>query len=100
MSGSVYKIRCPHCRHAIRVRNSVEQHPLLRSMYLQCTNVNCGATYRAGMEITHLMSPAADPNPAIELPMADAAIRRAAVERENAKQVDIDDILQDELAVE
>ncbi|MCP8687728.1 ogr/Delta-like zinc finger family protein [Marinobacterium sedimentorum] len=93
MSGSAYKLKCPHCRHGIRVRNSVSQHPLLRAAYLQCTNVNCGATYRGQFEITHLMSPSACPNPEIDLPFADTAIRQAAVERENTKQIDIDDIL-------
>lgn len=93
MSGSVYKLKCPHCSHGIRVRNSVEQHPLLRSMYLQCTNVNCGATFRGGLEITHEMSPSACPNRSIQLPMADHAIRMQAIERENNKQIDIDEVL-------
>ncbi|QEW06335.1 ogr/Delta-like zinc finger family protein [Nitrincola iocasae] len=92
MSGSVYKLRCPHCHHGLRVRNSVAQHPLLRSIYMQCTNVACGATFRGQMEITHAMSPSGCPTPDIQLPIADAEIRRQAIERENSKQVDIDDI--------
>jgi ssDNA-binding Zn-finger/Zn-ribbon topoisomerase 1 len=96
MSGSVYKLRCPHCHHGLRVRNSVAMHPLLRSTYLQCTNVGCGATFRGQMEITHSMSPSGCPNPEIDLPLADAAIRQAAIERENSKQMDIDDLLQDD----
>jgi hypothetical protein len=71
-------------------------HPLLRSTYLQCTNVGCGATFRGQMEITHAMSPSGCPNPEIDLPLADAAIRQAAIERENSRQMDIDDLLQDD----
>jgi hypothetical protein len=93
MSGSAYKLKCPHCRHGIRVRNSVSLHPLLRAAYLQCTNVNCGSTFRGQFEITHQMSPSACPSPDVNLPLADAAIRHASVERENDRQVDIDDIL-------
>lgn len=91
--SSAYKLKCPHCRQGIRVRNSVGQHALLRAAYLQCTNLNCGATFRGQFEITHVMSPSACPNPEINLPLADTAIRRAAVERDNQRQVDIDDIL-------
>jgi len=95
MSGSIYKLKCPHCNHAMRVRNSVGLHVLLRATYLQCTNVSCGATFRGQMEITHAMSPSGCPNPAVDLPVADAAIRRQAIEREHSKQMDIDDLLQD-----
>ncbi len=89
-------IKCPHCGHALRVRDSREMHKLLRANYLQCTNLNCGATFRGQMEITHAMSPSGCPNPDIDLPIADAEIRRQAIKRENAKQMDIDDILQDD----
>lgn len=90
---SVYKLRCPDCHHGVRVRNSTQEHALLRVAYLQCSNVGCGATFRVEMETTHRMSPSANPNPAINLPMADSALRRAAIEQENSKQIDILDWL-------
>ncbi len=93
MSGSVYKLKCPDCQQAMRVRNSVGQHLLLRSIYFQCTNVNCGSTYRGQMEITHVISPSACPNPEINLPVADATIRQAAIQREQSRQMDIDDLI-------
>lgn len=86
---SVYKLRCPDCQHGVRVRNSTQEHALLRLAYLQCTNIGCGATFRLEMEITHRMSPASLPNPEIDLPMADSALRRAAIEKEASKQIDI-----------
>jgi predicted RNA-binding Zn-ribbon protein involved in translation (DUF1610 family) len=96
--GTTHRFKCPNCGGKIRIRNSVEQHPLLRAMYLQCTNVNCGATYRAGLEITHLMSPSAMPNPNIVLPIADNFIRQMAMQKESDRQIDIDDILNAEQA--
>jgi len=98
MSGSVYKLRCPNCGHSIRVRNSVAEHPLLRAMYLQCTNLACGATFRGQMEFTHILSPSACPNPAIDLPLADSAIRQKACSEEHAKQVDIAEMISAERA--
>lgn len=78
--SSTYKLNCLHCGERVRVRNSVEQHPLLRYTYLQCMNPECAATFRGEFEITHQMSPSSAPNPDIQLPIADAAVRRAASE--------------------
>lgn len=98
MSGSVYKLSCPHCQHSARVRNSMPMSPLLRVAYVQCTNVACGATFRAHMEFTHTLSPSACPNPAIDLPLADSAIRQQAVKREASRQLDIEDMISSEQA--
>lgn len=93
MSGSVYRLRCPHCKQGMRVRNSVGLHPLLRATYIQCSNLNCGATYHGQFEITHQMSPSACPDPSVNLPEADQAIRQGAIERSNEHQMHIDDLL-------
>ncbi len=93
MSGSAYKLKCPHCQQGIRVRNSFSMHPLLRQAYLQCTNLNCGATFRGQFEITHEMSPPTLRNPGVDLPVADQAMRRGAIERPNQQQMHIDDVL-------
>jgi hypothetical protein len=89
MSGSVYKNVCPICHYKMRVRNSVSDHPLMRIMYLQCLNLTCGATYRSELEITHLMSPSAIENTSINLPLADSAMRAAAMKEESTKQIDM-----------
>lgn len=93
MSGSVYKMRCPHCKQGMRVRNSVGLHPLLRSAFLQCTNLNCGATYRGQFEITHQLSPSACPARGLDLPEADHAMRLSAIPRDNQHQLHIEDVL-------
>lgn len=77
---SIYKLKCPQCGYSLRVRNSIAQHPLLRDAYLQCTNATCGEAFRGVFEITHEISPSSKPNPELQLPIADAAVRRAALE--------------------
>jgi len=57
----------------------IVEYRLLRSTYLQCTEPNCGATFRGGLEVTHKMSPSTCPNPDVELPEADQFIRQAAI---------------------
>ncbi len=94
MSGSRYKLICPHCKHSMRVRNSVYMHDLMRNVYFECQNITCGATFKGHMEITHTLSPATEPNPNIDLPMADSAMRRAAIQEEDDKQMDIEDLLE------
>jgi len=98
MSGSVYKNVCPICHYKMRVRNSVGEHPLMRSVYIDCLSLVCGASFRASLEITHLMSPSAIENPSITLPMADSAIRSAAMKAEGDqdKQFDLIDELETE----
>ncbi len=98
MTGSVYKHKCPDCGHAIRVRNSEGLSELVRACYLQCTNVGCGATYRATYEITHRLSPPAVANPSISLPMADWAMRKIASQshsNDSETQMDFDHLLHD-----
>lgn len=93
MSGSVYKNVCPHCGQPMRVRNSVAVHPLLRNVYLQCNNLACGATFAGQMEITATLSPASKPNPAVDLPLADAVLRRQAHSINQSQQLDLEDLL-------
>lgn len=74
-----YQLKCCHCRRPARVRTSVEQHALLKIMYVQCLNPACGATFRGQFEYTHAMNTPALANPDIRLPMAAAMMRREAV---------------------
>jgi len=39
-------------------------------MRLQCLNVECGATYGAALDITHIISPSAVPNASVQLRQA------------------------------
>ncbi len=80
MSGSIYRLKCPYCGHSLRVRNSFGLHPLLRGAHLECMNQDCKARLSGVLEITHEMSPSSRPNPELQLPIADADVRREARE--------------------
>lgn len=86
-----YGLRCAHCYAKVRIRTSTADHLLLRTAYLQCTNEACGAAYRASFEVTHLLSPPAIYNPAINLPMAPSAMRREARGGDPSQQFDLYD---------
>lgn len=63
---------CPHClQKSLIVRSSSQECPTLRSLWVQCKNVDCGFTGRGYTEITHEISPSAIPNHSIQLKMAD-----------------------------
>tara|TARA_R110002167_G_scaffold98718_13_gene259449 strand:+ start:2222 stop:2536 length:315 start_codon:yes stop_codon:yes gene_type:complete len=96
MSGSTYKQVCPNCHGPLRVRNSIALHPLLRTIFFQCQNVPCGATYNGQMEITHILSPSGMPNASIDLPLAPSAIRKQAQHNNDDQQLDFDQLLNDE----
>lgn len=63
-------MKCPHCRTLGRIRSSKELSPLLREIYYQCDDLDCGHTWVASLEAIRTLSPSAKPNPAItkELP--------------------------------
>lgn len=63
----------------MRIRTSEGTHIFLRVAYLQCTNEACGWAVRAQFEMTHEMSPSGMANPTVKLPVADVALRRAAM---------------------
>lgn len=63
-------LKCPHCGYRLRTRNSIGEHPLLRTEYLECQNPGCHASFRGTREITHELSPSGIPNPQIKLEKA------------------------------
>lgn len=67
---------CPDCGAALVKRTSERLHPLYSETMLICKNPDCGATFVGCDEITHRLSPPADPNPSIALPYAPTAARR------------------------
>jgi len=63
-------IDCPHCHSRARVRSSRQLTATVRTTNLQCSNVECGHTFAAQLAITHTITPAANPNPDVVLPIA------------------------------
>lgn len=76
---SVYKFECPHCHSGLRVRTSKGEHVFLRTVYLQCRNEACSWSAVADFHIKFDLSRPAVQNPAAILPLAPAALRRAAI---------------------
>lgn len=72
------RINCLHCETPLRIRSSRKVVPTSIQLGLQCTNVECGATFGGVMEITHGISPSALPNPGVQLRMVTPKRRVAA----------------------
>ncbi len=60
-------INCPHCNSPTQTRTTRLVLPTVREIYLQCTNVRCGATFGARLEVTHQIVASACPNPDVFL---------------------------------
>jgi hypothetical protein len=58
---------CPFCASRLIKRSSWLVHPLLRSEVYQCDRADCGASFNASAELTHIASttglPDAPPSP-------------------------------------
>ncbi len=65
-------ITCPHCHSRANIRTSRAVSDLSRDAYCQCTNLACGHTFRAVMEIVETISPSAVPDPEIAQKLAPA----------------------------
>lgn len=56
-------ITCPHCGARATIRNSRAISKLTREAYCQCSNLACGHTFRASLEVVETLSPSAIPDP-------------------------------------
>lgn len=67
-------IRCPHCQSRAIARTSREQSRTLREITYQCTDVECGHTYVANLEVVRTLSPSGKPDLALRLPISEQAV--------------------------
>lgn len=93
---STYKLICPACRGAIRIRTSEGQTPCFRAVYYQCTNLVCGATFSGSQTIDYTLSPSGLEKPLTVVPLAPYAARQQAQRelRERTDQLDLLDHLE------
>ncbi len=74
--GSRRRQRCPICNGPARIRHSQQVTPLIKDLYCQCDNVDCGLTWKAQMEIIYVLSPSMIVNAEVEIPLAPPEVRR------------------------
>lgn len=68
--------QCPHCKSKATIRTSRPISPLLRELYFQCHDVECGHTFSAFLEVRETISPSAKPDPLVHLPMSEYTRRK------------------------
>ncbi len=69
-TGPRLSIDCPHCGQKARTRSSRAVGPTYKQLNMQCSNLECGHTFAAALEILYTIAPSARPNPEINLRMA------------------------------
>ncbi|MDU9408247.1 ogr/Delta-like zinc finger family protein [Pseudomonas sp. zfem001] len=74
-----YKCLCPACGSRMRIRNSETQTPTFKTMYAQCCNLACGATYTGSLTWDYALSPSGLDKPRISLPIAPSVQRMQAL---------------------
>ncbi|MDF2073164.1 ogr/Delta-like zinc finger family protein [Pseudomonas mendocina] len=87
-----YKCLCPACGSRMRIRNSETQTPTFKTMYAQCCNLACGATYTGSLTWDYALSPSGLDKPRISLPIAPSVQRMQAL-RDSQPQTDQLDLL-------
>ena len=92
MNNGGYKCLCPACGSRMRIRNSESQTPIFKTMYAQCTNIACGATYTGSLTWDYALSPSGLDQPRVVLPIAPALLRMKALQ-DNLPKTDQLDLL-------
>jgi len=64
------RLPCPHCEAASEIRTSRMITSTMRESMYACTNLECGHTFVATLEIVRTLSPSATPNPLVCLPLS------------------------------
>ena len=77
--------RCPHCQAPSTIRTSVQSSAILREMFYQCTDAECGHTFVVHAEAVRTLSPSAKPDPLVYLPISEHT-RRAVTEQPSIAQ--------------
>lgn len=95
-----YKCLCPACGQRMRIRNSEAQTPTFKTMYAQCMNMACGATYTGSLTWDHELSPSGLDRPRVRLPLAPSVARMQALRDSKPKtdQLDMLDHMEQEAA--
>jgi hypothetical protein len=64
------QMHCPHCRAWAIARSSNVLTSTSRDLFYQCSNVDCGHTFRAVLEVNCTISPSAMPDPRVVIPLS------------------------------
>ncbi|AZZ97989.1 ogr/Delta-like zinc finger family protein [Pseudoalteromonas sp. R3] len=63
-------IDCPHCGHRANQRRTKKQSQLTREKVYRCSNEDCNFVFATLEEIVRTVTPSANPNPDVNLPMS------------------------------
>ena len=99
-TGGGYRVKCPACSSPMRIKDSKEQTPTFKTMYAQCLNIACGATYTGSLTWDHELSPSGLDRPRVRLPLAPSVARMQALRDSKPKtdQLDMLDHMEPEVA--
>ncbi|MHA3059665.1 ogr/Delta-like zinc finger family protein [Acinetobacter sp. ANC 3791] len=79
MANTRHQNHCPFCGDKVIIRSTTTESPLLKTLYGQCQNLDCGWTGKAHMEWAATISPSAIENKSIHLPRSIHSIQKNAI---------------------
>lgn len=74
------RFRCPHCAAFGTVRTSEPMSPTVTWLYVQCSDLECGHSWRVDAEASVTLSPSAKPNSSVNMPLS-PHVRRGVLGR-------------------
>lgn len=64
-------LKCPDCSCGLMRRTSEQISQFYQVTYFVCRNIACNASFCGSTQLSHRLSPPANPNPAVDLPYSD-----------------------------
>lgn len=93
-----FRNKCPHCDGKLKIRNSDQQHPLMRKVYVRCMNEACSFAAIGRFELDYELCPSQMPRADITLPSAPSIERREThltyFGCRDSRQIDLVDLLE------
>lgn len=69
-SSKIRCVPCPHCEADAHIQKTRQLSKTFREITCHCTNENCGCTFIASIEPIRILSPSANPDPTVRIPMS------------------------------
>lgn len=79
---------CPVCHADGLIRGGERETELVRTLWVHCSNVTCGMTWRVQLSFVHVISPSGIPGGGANLPQAPAHLKRIIHPPPGAEETD------------
>lgn len=88
--GGGYRCLCPACGSRMRIKDSDVKSPTVKTMYAQCTNIGCSASFLGSLSWDYALTPSGMDRPRVTLPVAPSVEKMKALQERHRNDSQLD----------